>query len=282
MPFADPVNPGEKVRLANIDSHETGGLNEEDARALTGSLGMELSELQELLYAAGTHSLLVVLQGMDTSGKDGVVRGVFTHLNPQGVRVASFKVPTPLERAHDYLWRVHQQVPELGMTVVFNRSHYECVVVERVKHIVPESVWKHRYAQINQFEELLSSEGTIILKFFLHISKEEQERRLLAREQDITKAWKLSASDWIERENWDAYQAAYDDALTKCSTAVAPWFVVPADKKWFRDLVVAEAVRDRLEPLKRSWLKTLEDRGRIERAAVEEVRTATRSNRSGR
>ena len=269
MGFADTVKPGTKVRLSKHPTDSTGKMSEKDARAITGSYGMELSDLQELLYAAGTHSLLVVLQGMDTSGKDGVVRGVFTHMNPQGVRVASFKVPTPLERAHDYLWRIHKETPERGMAVVFNRSHYECVLVERVKEIAPEPVWKRRYEQINQFEAMLASENTIIMKFFLHISKDEQERRLVAREKDVTKAWKLSATDWIERRNWDAYQQAYEDALTKCSTDVAPWIIVPADHKWYRDLVIAEAVRDRLMPFQREWLETLEERGRLELAAVQ-------------
>ena len=269
MGFADAVKPGTKVRLSNYPTDATGDMSEKDARAITGSFGMELSDLQELLYAAGTQSLLVVLQGMDTSGKDGVVRGVFTHMNPQGVRVASFKVPTPLERAHDYLWRIHKETPERGMAVVFNRSHYECVLVERVKEIAPEPVWKRRYEQINQFEAMLASENTIIMKFFLHISKDEQERRLVAREKDVTKAWKLSATDWIERRNWDAYQQAYEDALTKCSTDVAPWIIVPADHKWYRDLVIAEAVRDRLMPFQREWLETLEERGRLELAAVQ-------------
>jgi len=269
MGFADTVKPGTKVRLSKYPTDATGEMSEADARAITGSFGMELSDLQELLYAAGTHSLLVVLQGMDTSGKDGVVRGVFTHMNPQGVRVASFKVPTPLERAHDYLWRIHKETPERGTVVVFNRSHYECVLVERVKEIAPEPVWKRRYEQINQFEAMLASENTIIMKFFLHISKDEQERRLVAREKDVTKAWKLSANDWVERRNWDAYIEAYEDALTKCSTDVAPWIIVPADHKWYRDLVVAEAVRDRLMPFRREWLETLEERGRLELAAVQ-------------
>jgi PPK2 family polyphosphate:nucleotide phosphotransferase len=209
---------------------------------------------------------------MDTSGKDGAIRHVFASMDPQGVRVASFKQPTPLERAHDFLWRVHQQVPEHGMAVVFNRSHYEAVIVERVKEIVPPRVWERRYAQINGFEDLLLDSGTILVKCYLHISRDEQAERLRARERDIEKAWKLDPGDWQERARWDAYMAAYDDALTRCATPRAPWFIVPADQKWFRDLAVAQAVADALRPHRDAWLAALRARSEREIAAIDALR----------
>jgi PPK2 family polyphosphate:nucleotide phosphotransferase len=246
--------------------------SEKRFRALTEELG----DLQDLCYAAGTQSLLVVLQGMDTSGKDGAVRGVFDAVNPVGVHVASFKVPTPLELAHDFLWRIHQQTPAKGMFTVFNRSHYESVLIERVKDLVPEEIWSQRYEQINEFERLLTASGTIIAKFFLYISKEEQKERLLKREQDPTRSWKLAAGDWIERRSWDAYLAAYQDALNRCATPNAPWYVVPADRKWYRDLVIAEALVTTLRPYRQRWLDHLDARGQ---EAMDEVLAARESTR---
>lgn len=237
-------------------------------------LADELGELQDLCYAAGTESLLVVLQGMDTSGKDGAIRGVFNAVNPQGVHVASFKVPTPLELAHDFLWRIHQQTPAKGMFTIFNRSQYESVLVERVKGLVPEAVWSQRYEQINEFERLLTASDTIVAKFFLHISREEQKERLLKREADPTKAWKLAAGDWIERRSWPAYLAAYQDALNHCATPNAPWFIVPADRKWYRDLVIAEALVATLRPYRQRWLDHLEARGKAAMTEVLAVREA--------
>ena len=181
-------------------------------------LSDELSELQELLTAAQQQSLLVVLQGMDTSGKDGTIRHVLSHVNPQGCDVHSFKEPTQEELAHDFLWRVHKVTPAKGEMGIFNRSHYEDVLVARVHNLVPEKVWSRRYEEINNFEQLLSQNGMIMLKFFLHISYDEQERRLLAREQDKDKSWKLSAEDWEDRKYWKDYEQAYEDALSKCST----------------------------------------------------------------
>lgn len=239
-------------------------------------LAEELGELQDLCYAAGTESLLVVLQGMDTSGKDGAVRGVFDAVNPVGVHVASFKVPTPLELAHDFLWRVHQQTPPKGMFTVFNRSHYESVLIERVKSLVPEEVWSQRYEQINEFERLLTASGTIVAKFFLYISKEEQKERLLKREEDPTKSWKLAPGDWIERRSWDAYLAAYQDALNRCATPNAPWYVVPADRKWYRDLMIAKVLVTTLRPYRQRWLDYLEERGRNVMAEVLAARESTR------
>ncbi len=217
----------------------------------------ELIELQELLYAVRSHSVLVILQGRDTSGKDGTIRHVAGPLNSQSCSVASFKVPTEEELAHDFLWRVHAQTPPSGDIRIFNRSHYEDVLVVRVHKLAPKEVWRQRYEHINAFEQLLADSGTIILKFYLHISKEEQKQRLLEREKDPVKSWKLSVNDWKEREHWDDYTAAYEDALNRCSTKHAPWFIVPADKKWFRNLAVAETLRNALMPFKKSWLEKM-------------------------
>jgi PPK2 family polyphosphate:nucleotide phosphotransferase len=220
--------------------------------------------------------VLIVLQGLDTSGKDGTIRNVFRDVDPVGCRVASFKVPTQIELAHDFLWRVHRETPGRGELVVFNRSHYEDVLVVRVHELVPEAVWRERYDHINAFERLLADSGTIVAKFYLHISKEEQESRLLDRERDVEKAWKLSAADWVERRSWDRYIAAYEDAIARCATAEAPWYVVPADRKWFRNLAVAESIVELLRPHKAAWLKALEARGEAELKAIREARASRR------
>jgi PPK2 family polyphosphate:nucleotide phosphotransferase len=258
MPYAYKVKPGEKIALAEIEPRADGGLSKEQGQERLAALDKELDALQETLYAAGTHALLIVLQGMDTSGKDGAIRSVLASVDPQGCRVESFKVPTEEELAHDFLWRVHRVVPRKGMIGVFNRSHYEDVLVVRVRELAPEAVWRARYAQINHFEALLAESGTIVLKFFLHISKKEQEERLLEREQDPAKAWKLAAGDWRERERWDSYRAAYEEALERCSTAAAPWYVVPADRKWFRNLAIAETLVETLRPYRDEWGAALE------------------------
>jgi PPK2 family polyphosphate:nucleotide phosphotransferase len=272
MPYAQTVKPGTKVELASYSTDETAGLNREAARMLLKLLKDQIRELQALLYAASQSSLLIVLQGMDTSGKDGTVSSVLESVNPLGCRVWPFKTPTALELSHDFLWRVHDKVPERGMMTVFNRSHYEDVLIARVKELVPKSVWSKRYDQINEFEELLTESGTILLKFFLHISKEEQEERLMKREEDPEKAWKLSAGDWVERQYWDQYQAAYEAALTKCSTRAAPWTIVPADHKWYRDLAVAQRLVDTMEPYREGWISSLETLGRTQLAEIELLR----------
>jgi PPK2 family polyphosphate:nucleotide phosphotransferase len=208
---------------------------------------------------------------MDTSGKDGAIRNVLLNVNPQGCRVESFKVPTEEELAHDFLWRVHKVAPRKGMLGVFNRSHYEDVLVVRVHKLVPEQVWKARYEQINAFERLLADNGTIILKFFLHISKQEQEQRLLDREKEVDKAWKLAAGDWRERAYWDDYQKAYEDALTRCNRDYAPWYIVPANRKWFRNLAISEALVATLKEYRGEWraaLKKMSERRRAELAAL--------------
>ncbi len=272
MPYTLPVEPGTRVDLSHYPTDLTGGLNKHAARELLEPLKDEIRDLQELLYAASQNAMLIVLQGMDTSGKDGTVSNVLEMVNPLGCRVWPFKTPTPLELAHDFLWRVHEKVPEKGMMTVFNRSHYEDVLIVRVKELAPKSVWSKRYDQINEFEELLTESGTILLKFFLHISKEEQKKRLLAREDDPEKAWKLSAGDWVERQYWDQYQTAYEVALTKCSTKTAPWLVIPADHKWYRNLAVAQAIVDTLRPFEKGWLASLDALGKTQRAAIEQIR----------
>jgi PPK2 family polyphosphate:nucleotide phosphotransferase len=210
-------------------------------------LGDRMAELQGALYAEGRRALLVVLQARDTGGKDGTIRNVFGLLNPMGVEVTSFKAPTPLELSHDYLWRVHRRVPARGMIGVFNRSHYEDVLVVRVHSLVPDEVWRARYDQINAFERHLSDNGLTILKFYLHISREEQRRRLIARLTNPKKNWKFNSGDVTERERWGDYTAAYADAIRLTSTASAPWYVVPADHKALRDVLVARVVIEALE-----------------------------------
>ncbi len=216
--------------------------------------------------------MLVVLQGMDTSGKDGTIRHVLSRVNPQGCNVHSFKQPTAEELAHDFLWRVHKVAPAKGMMTIFNRSQYEDVLVVRVHNLVPQDVWSQRYKEIKHFEKLLATSGTIILKFFLHISNDEQKQRLQAREQDRDKAWKISASDWQERPYWDAYQEAYEDALSKCSTAEAPWYIVPANHKWYRNLAIAHTLVHTMRKYKDEWRSDLEERGRQELQQLQAMR----------
>ena len=212
-------------------------------------LRRELIELQRRLYAEGKQKLLVVFQAMDAGGKDGTIRNVFRGVNPQGVRVHSFKVPSKEELAHDFLWRIHKVVPAKGMIGVFNRSHYEDVLVVRVHNIVPESIWRPRYNQINQFEKLLSDTGTKILKFFLHISPEEQKERFQSRLDEPSKNWKFSVDDLEKRKFWGDYMAAYEEMLIQCSTAYAPWYVIPADQKWYRNLTITRTIVDALKQM---------------------------------
>lgn len=259
--------------LDKIDPRADGGMQKEEGQERFTKLATELRDLQELLYAASDHSLLVILQGRDTSGKDGAIRKVFDFVNPQGCRVESFKVPTAEELAHDFLWRCHKVTPARGMITVFNRSHYEDVLVVRVHHLVPEKQWRRRYDHINNFENLLVDNKTIVLKFCLHISQKEQEERLLEREQEVAKAWKLSAGDWKEREHWDEYTEAYDEALHRCSTDEAPWYVIPADRKWFRDLAIAETIVDALRPYRDGWIKVLEGMGQVAKHELAEYRS---------
>jgi PPK2 family polyphosphate:nucleotide phosphotransferase len=237
------VKAGKKLKLSKLPTDDTGPFNDkDDAQAAIDKNLDRLKELQEVLYAEGKHAVLVVFQAMDCGGKDGAIEHVFSGVNPQGCSVTSFKVPTSLERAHDFLWRHHIAAPAKGMIGIHNRSHYESVLVERVHDIAPRSVWKDRYDRINAFERLLADEGTTILKFFLHISRAEQKRRLESRLADKDKNWKFNVADLKERERWDDYMDAYQDALENCSTKHAPWYVVPADKKWFRNWVISDTI----------------------------------------
>ncbi|HEX2911427.1 MAG TPA: polyphosphate kinase 2 family protein [Chloroflexia bacterium] len=261
MKYAWKLDEGKKISLKDYDTNYNADLKKDDAPPLLDKLSTKLGELQELCYAAGHNAVLIVLQGMDTSGKDGTIEHVMSNVNTQGCRVTSFKAPNQDELSHDFLWRVHAKTPEKGMFGIFNRSQYEDVLVVRVHNLVPESKWEEYYDHINHFEKLLADSGTIILKFFLHISKEEQAERLQAREDEKDKRWKLSAGDYVERRFWDDYQKAYDDLLEKCSTAYAPWYIIPADRKWFRNLAVAEALVEALEPYRDDWQKELRQRG---------------------
>jgi PPK2 family polyphosphate:nucleotide phosphotransferase len=246
------VTSGSKFQLSSIDPDDTSlfeGGKKDGRKILDEELNPRLEELQDLLYAEGKHRLLIVLQGMDTSGKDGTIRAVFNAVDPLGIRVASFKAPSAEELAHDYLWRIHKQMPGNGEVVIFNRSHYEDVLVVRVHKLVPKSVWGRRYDQINDFERMLTESGTTIVKFFLHISKDEQKARLEARRDTSDKLWKFNLGDLEERKLWDDYQAAYQDVLRKTSTEWAPWHVVPANAKWYRNLVVSNVLIKALESL---------------------------------
>jgi PPK2 family polyphosphate:nucleotide phosphotransferase len=272
MSYAHRLVGKRQIKLKDFNTAEDTGLKRAEAEEQTARLIEELVELQELLYAVQTESVLIILQGRDTSGKDGAIRHVAGPLNSQSCTVASFKVPTEEELAHDFLWRAHAQTPRTGDIKIFNRSHYEDVLVVRVHELVPKQVWRERYEHINAFERLLADSSTIILKFYLHISRDEQKKRLLKRETDPVKSWKLSVGDWEEREYWDAYTKAYEDVINRCSTKHAPWYIVPADKKWFRNLAVAEALRDALMPFREKWLASLEEVGREKKKAIEEYR----------
>jgi PPK2 family polyphosphate:nucleotide phosphotransferase len=245
------VTPGSAVRAQDWDGDETPGSRggKGDGVKELAKLRDRLESLQELLYAEHRHRLLVVLQAIDSGGKDGTIRRVFEGVNPQGVRVASFKVPSVEELAHDFLWRVHRETPGSGEITIFNRSHYEDVLVARVHHLVAKSVWERRYQEINEFERTLTQEGTTILKFYLHIDKDEQKRRLQERLDDPTKHWKFSLSDPRERRYWGAYMRAYAEVVARTSTDWAPWYVVPSNRKWFRDLVVCRAIVKSLEAM---------------------------------
>ncbi len=243
------IAPGQKVALAKFDPADDGGMDEAQAKKEFKSLAKRLVEQQELLYANASQSLLVVFQAMDTGGKDSTIHHVLGPLNPQGSMISNFKAPSTIERAHDFLWRIHQRVPPAGYIGIFNRSHYEDVLVVRVHDMVPAKVWKKRYKDINAFEKLLAESGCGILKFYLHISKDYQKDRLQRRLDKPAKHWKFSPADLAERAHWDAYMQAYEEALSRCSTRHAPWYVVPAQTHWFRDLIVARAIVEHLEGL---------------------------------
>ncbi|HLO33704.1 MAG TPA: polyphosphate kinase 2 family protein [Anaerolineales bacterium] len=262
------VEPGKKVSLSNWDPNDTGDIQggKEAGLAAVAVLNKKLEELQELLYAEHKHPVLVVLQAMDTGGKDGVIRRVFEGVNPQGVRVASFKTPTTEELDHDFLWRVHKVTPGKGELTIFNRSHYEDVLIVRVHNYVPPEVWKKRFEQINQFERMLTESGTTILKFYLHIDRDEQKKRLQARLDNPAKHWKFRLGDLDERKLWSQYMQAYEDVLNKTSTEYAPWFIVPANHKWYRDLVVSSVLVDTLQSLN---MKFPEQEENLEHVVIE-------------
>jgi PPK2 family polyphosphate:nucleotide phosphotransferase len=243
------VEPGGQVKLRDEDADRRFGWEEQAAGAATAKLREELEALQYKLYADGRFGLLVVLQAIDGGGKDSTIRHVLSAFNPQGCTVTSFKAPTPEELRHDYLWRVHRHAPPHGEVAVFNRSHYEDVLVVRVDELVSKEVWNARYAQINAFEQLLHATNTRIVKLFLHISRDEQKRRFRERLDQPSKQWKFDPADLKKRRQWPKYQSAYEDMLERCSTSHAPWYVIPSDHKWLRDLAVAQILREALSEL---------------------------------
>ena len=250
------VQPGQAVMLADWDPADklTFKKDDDDEAVLAKSIA-RLDDLQYVMYAEHRHALLIVLQGMDAAGKDGTIRHVLSGLNPQGCRVTAFKTPSAEEAGHDFLWRIHRAIPLKGDIAIFNRSHYEDVLVARVRKLVPKEIWSRRYEQINQFEALLKENGVTIVKFFLHISKEEQRQRFEQRLKDPTKQWKLARGDFEDRKYWDEYKAAYEDALARCSTDAAPWYVIPADRKWVRNLAVSLVLVETLEALRMKFPK---------------------------
>ena len=271
---------GKRVRLDEISAEPPKGMTRAKAEERLAALGKELFELQDRLWGAKTRSVMVVLQGRDSAGKDGAIKHVVGVLNPRGVNVVSFGVPTDEERGHDFLWRVHRHAPRRGEFSIFNRSHYEDVLVVRVHDLAPKSLWKERFGHIADFEELLHEHGTIVLKFFLHITKKEQELRLLEREEQPETAWKLNPNDWKERDHWDEYTEAYEEAIERTAAKHAPWIVVPANAKWYRNLVVAEAIADALRPYRKEWKQKLDALGAEGRAELDRYRRSVRAKKA--
>ena len=250
------VEPGKKIKLDRLDPGSTGRFKSKKAAYTETEKNLEkLGELQSVLYAEDKRSVLIVLQAMDAGGKDGTIKHVMGPLNPQSCKVCSFKAPTDEELSHDFLWRIHKQTPAKGQIVIFNRSHYEDVLIARVRHLVDKKVWSERYSQINDFEKLLIENNTHILKFFLHIGKEEQLKRLKERIDEPDKNWKINPQDFEERKYWADYVGAYEEALNRCSTLHAPWFIIPANKKWFRNYAVSEIITETLEAMKMEYPK---------------------------
>lgn len=255
--LAYKIDPGTQVRLKEYPTDSTGGLKKGEAEEQLAPLLEELNDLQYLMWGAQTHALLVIIQGRDAAGKDGLINHVFSAINPQGLAITSFKVPTPPEAAHDFLWRVHRAAPEKGMIGIYNRSHYEEVLVVRVHKLASAEHIESAYGLINDYERLLTTTNTIVVKFYLHLSKDEQRERLRDREKEVSKAWKLNPGDWAERALWDDYTAAYEDALSRCSPDHAPWYVIPSDHKWAIHLGVAQVVAATLRPYRQGWLDKL-------------------------
>jgi len=242
------VEPKSRVKLDTIDANSKGEeKDKESAQPTLAKYVKRLAELQYLMYAENKRSFLVILQGMDAAGKDGTINHVMSVMNPQGCRVFGFKTPSTRERSHDYLWRIHAATPPKGYVTIFNRSHYEDVLVVRVHNLVPKQVWSGRYDEINNFEKLLADNGTHIVKFYLHIDKDEQLARFKQRFDDPSRHWKISESDYSERKYWDDYQKAFEDAISNCSTKYAPWYIIPSNRKWFRNLAVSQILVETLE-----------------------------------
>jgi len=262
--MAQPIKITAPIRLKDFDPDFHESLDKEETREKTLKLTQRIGELQELLHADADQALLILLQGMDTSGKDGAARRVLEFVNPAGVETANFKSPSSEELAHDYLWRIHKAVPRYGNIGVFNRSHYEDVLIVRVMKLQPAPVWRRRYEQINAFEKHLVANNVVVLKFFLHVSREEQARRLKARIQDSRKNWKFELADLKMRAQWGQFQKAYEDAISNCATHYAPWFIVPADRKWYRDYVIAKTVVKALEEMNLKWPRPREDLSKIQ------------------
>lgn len=269
--------PGARVRLDDISAEPPKGVTREKAAGRLEALAEELFELQDSMFGAKVGSVLVVLQGRDGAGKDGAIKHVVGYLNPRGVHVVSFGVPTEEERQHDFLWRVHRHAPRMGEFAIFNRSHYEDVLVVRVHGLAPKSLWKQRYGHIADFEELLAEHSTIVLKYFLHITKKEQEERLLEREKEPDTAWKLNPNDWKERDHWDAYTEAYEEAISKTAAKHAPWTVVPANAKWYRNLVIAESIAGALRAHRKDWERKLGEMGEAGRKELADYRRGQRA-----
>ena len=269
------ITPDTQVNLKDYETYYDGDIKKKAGKKQLIEVSKNLRDLQELLYAEGKQKVLVVLQGIDASGKDGTIKNVFGWVNPQGTHIASFKVPTNKELAHDYLWRIHQRTPGAGEIVVFNRSHYEDVLVVRVENLVPHYVWEKRYQHINEFERMLADEGTTILKFFLHMSHSRQARRFLSRLDRPHKRWKFDPQDLEKRLDWHAYLAAFEDMLSKTSTPWAPWFVIPSDRRWLRNLTIGEIIVDTLNGLDMQFPKEVEgiDAYRDELQAMVEGKT---------
>jgi len=260
--------PGARVRLDQLPAEPPKGMTREKAEKRFASLGKELFELQDTMFGAKVHSVLVVLQGRDGAGKDGSIKHVVGCLNPRGVSVTSFGVPTTEERQHDFLWRIHRHAPRLGEFSIFNRSHYEDVLVVRVHDLAPKKLWQARFDHIRDFEKLIAEHGTLVLKYFLHITKQEQKKRLLEREEEAATAWKLNPNDWKERDYWDEYTRAYEDAISKTAARHAPWIVVPANSKWYRNLVIGESIVAALRDHRKDWVKKLDEMGKAAKAGL--------------
>ena len=271
------IKPSTRIRLGKWDPKFIGEHTKKEALRKIEKLREQISDMQMRLYAEHQRSLLICLQGQDASGNDGVVRHVIGSMNPEGCRVVNFKEPTKEELDHDFLWRIEHQMPRKGEAVIFNRSHYEDVLIVRVHDLVPKSIWSRRYKQINDFEQRQLANGTHILKFFLHISKEEQLERFEQRLDDPAKRWKISEADYTEREYWEEYEKAYEEVFAKCNSTAAPWFLIPADHKWFRDLAISEIIVAALEALKIQVPKPTVDIADIRRKYHADVREAQRA-----